>query len=80
MMMAADEIKVLLRHPHGDIIVSLSEWIGVGPGNRPFISPHKVIDKNGKELSKRVIPFKYRNNLLSRCMIKFRIIKNPWKN
>ncbi len=79
-MIVPDEIKVLLQHPHGDIILSLSKWIEVGPGNRPLLSPYKVFYENGNELSKNIIPFKYRNNFLSRFMIRLKLIENPWKN
>jgi len=74
-----DEIIVIISHPHGDVEVELSEWIKIGPGERPFLQPTSVKQKStGKPMSLHIIPLKYRNNRLSRFLISLGLIENPW--
>jgi len=32
-----DDILVVVDHPHGEVEVTLTEWIENGPGPRPFV-------------------------------------------
>ncbi len=73
------EIVVTINHPHGKIKVGLDEWIRIGPGPRKFLRPSSAYDKNsGKRLPIRVIPLRYRNNFVSRFLIRLGILSDPW--
>jgi hypothetical protein len=74
-----EEIIVTIAHPHGDIEVSLGEWMRLGPGERPLVRPIAVRKKTGEPLSISDIPLRYRNTALSRALIKAGLIENPWK-
>ncbi len=73
-----DDVMVTIEHPHGTIQVPLSTWIEEGPGERELLAPSGVIDSKGNKLPMRTIPFKYRNNLISRALIKSGLMTNPW--
>ena len=74
------QIIVTLEHPHGKIEVELEEWIRVGPGQRELLQPISVYQKDSmKELPVRVIPLRYRNNVISRFLIRLGILSDPWE-
>lgn len=74
-----DEILVTIRHPHGDVETTLSEWMKTGPGPRPLVAPVAARDAgSGEALSLTVIPLRYRNNRLSRTLIQLGLLGNPW--
>jgi hypothetical protein len=76
----ADEtLSVVIEHNWGTSAVSLKFWMENGPGERRFLSPSAVKDKAGKNLPLSVIPLRYRNNLLSRLLIRLGLLQNPWK-
>jgi len=73
------QIIITLDHPYGIIEVELDEWIRVGPGQREFVQPISAHQKDSmKELPLRVIPLRYRNNIISRFLIRLGILSNPW--
>jgi len=75
-----DDILLIIEHPFGTIEMSLEEWLKTGAGSRKLLKPYKVKDKlTGKQLPLGTIPLKYRNNSLSRFLIKLGIIENPWQ-
>jgi len=69
---------VTIAHPHGEIEVSLSEWIRFGPGERPLARPIAARKSSGERLSMRAVPLRYRNTKLSRALIKAGLLENPW--
>ncbi len=74
-----DQVILTLRHPHGDIEITLKEWMATGPGARPLLEPVAARNSvDGSALSLGVIPLAYRNNLVSRTLIRLRLIPNPW--
>lgn len=78
-MLNNKEIIIVMVHNFGEIETTLEDWIKFGPGSRKLLKPHKVKDKStGKELPLKIIPLKYRNNKLSRFLIKLGFIKNSW--
>jgi len=74
------DIMVVLEHPHGNVEVSLEEWISIGPGARPLVRPVEAKKKDsGESLPLSVIPLRYRNNRLSRALIALGVLNDPWK-
>jgi hypothetical protein len=77
----SSDIIVILGHPHGDLEVTLNEWILKGPGERDLLRPMAAKNKNtGEQLPLNVIPFVYRNSFLSRALIALKVFSDPWKN
>ena len=75
----AERILVHVRHPHGDQEIPLSEWMKAGPGERPLVRPSSARDAStGANLPMSVIPLPYRNNALSRFLIRLGFLRNPW--
>jgi hypothetical protein len=73
-----EEIIVTVAHPHGDVEVSLGEWIRTGPGERPLVRPVAARTKSGRRLSMSHIPLKYRNTRASRALIRAGFLEDPW--
>lgn len=73
-----EDIVVILDHPHGKVDVPLTEWIEKGPAFRKYLRPVGAKTKDGVILSIEVVPFRYRNNLVSRLMCSLRFIKKSW--
>lgn len=73
------KIMVLIRHPHGDIEMSLKQWVRHGP-SRKYVAPigAKCKETNNK-LPMSTIPLKYRNNWFSRLLIYLGLLENPWQ-
>jgi len=77
--MSEKQLIIIIDHPFGQIEVPLKEWIEEGPGPRIYLTPIKVKNKATNEiLPINAIPLRYRNNGLSRLLIKMNIIDNPW--
>lgn len=75
-----DIIELDIMTSHGISKATLAQWIQKGPGERYLSRP--IAARNiltGEKLSTRIIPFIYRNTIVSRCMIRFRMVKNPWE-
>lgn len=73
------EIEVVLAHPHGMIRVPLDEWIARGPGARPLLQPCAAYNaQTGAQLSLSAVPLRYRNTVVSRLLIRLKLIQNPW--
>lgn len=73
------DVVVILDHPHGKIEVLLEEWMRMGPGDRKFIKPIAAkCAKSEKALPLSIVPFRYRNNTLSRMLISLKLLSNPW--
>lgn len=78
-MLNHEEIIIIISHNFGEVETTLENWIKFGPSSRKLLKPLKVKNKlTDKELPLKIIPLKYRNNKLSRFLIKLRFIKNPW--
>ena len=74
------EIDVILSHPHGQIEVPGEKWLLTGPGERAWLSAVAAKSKKtGEVLPISVIPLRYRNNKLSRLLIKLGFLSDPWK-
>lgn len=74
------EIEVQISHPFslGDFI-PLETWIEWGPGPRRFVAPVEARDKLTKErVPLSTVPLRFRNTWLSRLLIKWGYIENPW--
>lgn len=70
---------VRVSHPYGEHEMTLREWMATGPGKRPWVSPYAARDAStGMDLPLSVIPIKFRNNLLSRVLIKLGFFDDPW--
>jgi hypothetical protein len=80
MRQAQDPSRVLLTisHPHGDVEVTMAEWFRIGPGPRQHVRPLSARSITGEPLSLSVIPFRYRNNAVSKLMIRLHIFQSPW--
>lgn len=75
-----DDVIVTLAHPHGDIEIPLVEWIRTGPGPRHLLQPTGARSRaTGAPLPLSVIPLTYRNNAISRALIKLRLVQRPWR-
>lgn len=73
------KIDVLIEHPHGDRRVPLEEWVRVGPGERRLLRPSGAVDRDtGQRLPVSVVPFRYRNTVLSRLFVRLRVLPPPW--
>lgn len=73
------DIRVTIAHPMGYIETSLEMWMQNGPGERRYIAPVRVIcADDGRPLPLSVIPLRYRNNGLSRLLIRIGVLENPW--
>ncbi|MCP3927453.1 MAG: hypothetical protein GY714_33260 [Desulfobacterales bacterium] len=74
------DIIVTIDHPHGIIEATLYEWTKMGPGHMSLFKPIEAKNKKtGDKLSLKIIPFKYRNSPLSRFLVKWGIVTDPWK-
>lgn len=76
-----EEIMVEFHHPWANptIITTLETWMKVGPGLRPGIAPHKAFSATtGEPLPLSVIPLRYRNTILSRFLIRWGFLEEPW--
>lgn len=75
----ARNILIKLRHPHGDLEIPLKDWMEQGPGDRPLLQPFAARYEDSDEpLPLSVIPLPYRNNAVSRLMIRAGLLKSPW--
>ena len=73
------DIRVIIVHPMDDIETSLETWMRNGPGPRRYVAPVRVFcADDGRPLPLSVIPLRYRNNWLSRLLIKLGVLDNPW--
>jgi hypothetical protein len=69
--MTPEDILVTVQGPYGDTETTLAEWMQIGPGNRPLLSPIKPRERRtGRALPIDVIPMAYRNTKESRRLIR----------
>jgi hypothetical protein len=74
------EVIVVLEHPYGTIETTLEQWKEQGPGDRPFVRPIAAKERESqKPLPLSVIPLQYRNNGLSRMLIRSGLLTDPWR-
>lgn len=73
------EIVVIIEHPFGSVDVPLQTWMSSGPGLRSKVAVHRAKHIDGSPLPIEVVPLRYRNNLLSRMLIRLHILQDPWK-
>jgi len=79
MLLDPKTILVVIRHPHGDIETTLDTWISTGPGSRELVAPIAARDaQTGRPLNLSVVPLRYRNNRLSRGLIRLGLLRCPW--
>jgi hypothetical protein len=72
-------ILVTVAHPFGAIEMSLDEWIRVGPGPRPLLTPISARSRmTGNPLPIDVVPIQYRNNSESFRRIADGEFDDPW--
>jgi hypothetical protein len=75
----SEDVLVVVRHPFGEVEVSLVEWMAAGPGPRPMVRPVAARSRlNGEPLPLTVIPLRYRNDEQSRTTIRQGILTDPW--
>ena len=74
-----DDIIVTVAHPFGDVTPSLSDWIRVGPGPRPFV---RIVAAKRKSTDEPVdlseIPLEYHNSAESRRLQRLGELGAPW--
>lgn len=74
-----DDVVLTVAHPHGDVEVSLAEWMRTGPGGRPLARPVAARRRStGEPMPLRSIPLKYRNTSAARLLIGAGLLENPW--
>ena len=63
----------------GGYEVSLADWIKYGP-DEPYMHnrPAWIVSKDGRKFSTRIIPLRFRNNWLSRPLIRWGFLPEPW--
>lgn len=74
------EIYVTVNHPWGDLEIPLTAWIEYGPGPRHLVSINSARCSDGRILPLTVVPLQFRNNQLSRLLIKLKFLSDPWKH
>lgn len=80
-MKSCSEIIVIVAHPMGDVETSLETWMRIGPGERKLVSIRRVVCKDdGRTLPLTTVLLRYRNNFLSRWLIKVGILQDPWED
>ena len=73
------DVVVIVRHPHGDVVVPLREWMVQGPGPRPYVSI-----ASARRISTDVpvplddIPAEYHNTPQSRRQQRLGRLPTPW--
>ena len=76
---AFSELEVRLSHPWLSDFVPLDMWIELGPGVRDRVGPLEVRHSQTEEsLPISVIPLRFRNSMLSRLLIRWGLLKDPW--
>ncbi|MPZ85264.1 MAG: hypothetical protein GEV28_34715 [Actinophytocola sp.] len=74
-----EDVIVVVRHPFGDVEVTLATWMAVGPGPRPLVRPVAARSRrSGEPLPLTVIPPRYRNDEQSRAAVRQGILVDPW--
>lgn len=79
-ILSGQKINVVLNHKYvGSYEQPLEDWIRYGP-TEPYMHtrPFRLVTTDGKKLSLRLIPLKYRNNWLARSLILWGILPEPW--
>jgi hypothetical protein len=74
-----DDVIVTVAHPYGDVTPSLSDWIRVGPGPRPFVrivAAKRISTGLPVDLSE--IPIEYHNSPESRRLQRLGQLRAPW--
>ena len=75
-----EKLLVAIDHPHGLMLIDLSDWIRLGPGDRPLIRPlYLQVKDTGQRISIRRLPWRLRNTFIFRVAVKLRIAKTPWR-
>lgn len=73
------DILLTISHPHGDAHVTLEVWMKEGPGPRAGVRPTRAVHRvTGENIGLEMVPLAYRNNALSRMLIRLHILKDPW--
>ena len=73
------ELEVRLSHPWLSDFVPLELWMELGPGLRDRVGPLEVRHSRTREsLPISVIPLRFRNSMLSRLLIRWGLLEDPW--
>ena len=74
-----ETIWLVLDHPHGEVEVSMSEWMSVGPGERSCVRPTEAYQgRDRRRVSLTVLPLRFRNSRLSKMLISLGVLEDPW--
>jgi hypothetical protein len=74
-----DDIIVTVAHPWSDIEETLTQWIAIGPGPRPFVTIASARRRSTNEpVDMAEIPLEYRNNRESRRLQRLGELPAPW--
>lgn len=75
-----DTVKVVIDYKFTTFRIPVKQWLDEGPQGNPAIVPHRLECDDGRHLPISQLPLPYRNTRLSRWLIKFGILTNPWPN
>ena len=74
-----DDVLVTVAHPFGDVTPTLTEWIRIGPGRRPFV---RIVAakrwSTGESIPLSEIPLEYHNSRESRRLQRLGQLPAPW--
>lgn len=73
------QVMVTVGHPHGDVEVSLDDWITNGPGPRDLVDVVSMRTRAGEPLPLSDLPLRYRNNFLARRLRALKLLSDPWQ-
>ena len=74
-----DDVLVTVAHPFGDVKATLTEWIRIGPGPRPFVQIVAARRRStGETLDLSEIPLEYHNSRESRRLQRSGELPAPW--
>lgn len=73
------DVEVRVDHPYGEMWIPLATWIEHGPGDRPHLRPVAAREAgSGAALPISVVPFRFRNTVLTRLLVRLRVMPEPW--
>ena len=74
-----DDVLVTVAHPFGDVTPTLTEWIRVGPGPRPFVRIVAAVRRStGEPVDLSEIPLEFHNSRESRRLQRLGQLPAPW--
>jgi hypothetical protein len=74
-----DDVLVTVAHPFGDVTPTLTDWIRIGPGPRPFVRIVAAQRRStGESIPLSEIPLEYHNSRESRRLQRLGQLPAPW--